>query len=457
MNTKTLRKVAFALLVFILSNTAYSQDNMIFLGRNTPQKFLINPALVPDNAFLSMPILGGLNANLSGNISFNDVFSLTGNKATLEAKHLLGNLNETNKIRNILNLDILNMGFRISKNGFMGISLRARTSLDVSFSKDIVSFIMDNPLERRGIFDISLTPDVISWGELGISYSHRINKNFTVGARVKGIVGGVSAQAGHATILADKKLESYTLQGNVDIMAGNLNLTDDDEDTFALNNISPGFGIDLGMSYTSDNKKIKAYASISDFGRIYWNEKSSTRISTKNPDAKYTWVGVTDLEDLINKNKSFSDVLENTLDDMTATIGLDTIKTSFTSKLPLTIQAGGKYAFDDELKHNVSLNVMCVIPQFANTYCEITAGYTYSTKNKRWDLMGGYTYKTTNPFNIGIGGLYRGSGFEIFLMTDSINSYLDYKSARSANFRFGMNFYFPRYKVKMKQRNTVWE
>ncbi|MEG0891124.1 MAG: DUF5723 family protein [Bacteroidales bacterium] len=450
-NLKIIFKVALVFTMLILGSNVYSQDNMIFLGRNTPQKFVANPALTPDNArlFLAMPILGGMGANISGNINYSNIFSLSSKKAIIDPKHLLENLNETNNIRSIINLDILNMGFRISNTGFMGITLRARTSIDASFSKDAVSFIMDNPLERTGLFNIMVSPDALSWGELGISYTQKVSKNFTIGARVKGLIGGVSAQSDNMTLIADKKFDSYSLQGNINMTTGNLNLSDDGEDKFNIKNISPGFGIDLGVSYLSDNKQLNVYASATDFGRIFWNKKSSTKIASSSTTAKYNWVGIKDLDNLINGNKSFKDVFDDTFDEMTSAMEIDTVKTSFTSNLPLTIQAGGKYAFDPELKHNISLNTLCIIPQFAKVYYEFTAGYTYSTKSKRWDIMAAYTYKSLNPFNIGVGGLYRGRGFEIFLMTDSINSYFNYKSAKSANFRFGMNFYWPiKYKLK---------
>lgn len=456
--SKTIFKTVLTLALLISgTHTASSQDNMIFLGRNTPQKFMINPALTPDNArfFISMPILGSIGTNLSGNISYSDIFSLSSaNKTIIDSKHLLGNLKDNSYIRNILNLDIVNLGFRISNTGFMGISLRARTSVDVAFSKDAVSFIMDNPLERTGLFNVMVSPDALSWGEIGISYTQKIGKNFSVGLRVKGIAGAASAQSDNMSILADKKFGSYTLHGNVNLLSGNLNLTDDDENRFDIKNISPGFGLDLGFSYVSDDKRINAYASASDFGRIYWNEKSSTRISSQNPDTKYEWVGIKDLDNLINGNKSFKDVFDDTFDEMTSAMGIDTVKTAFTSNLPLTLQAGGKYSFDKKLRHTISANALFILPQYAKMYYEFTAGYTYSSPNKRWDIMGAYTYKSVNPFNIGIGGLYRGRGFEIFLMTDSINSYFNYKTAKSANFRLGMNFYCPlRYKSNSRHKH----
>lgn len=457
---------AMLCLLLFLSGTVYSQDNMIFLGRNTPQKFMINPALVPDNArfFISVPVIGGLNANVSGNISYSHIFSLASNKKSIiNVPHLLKHLDETTRIRSTLNLDILNMGFRISRTGFMGITLRGRTSVDMGFSKDAVSFIMDNPLERTGIFDIRLTPDALSWGELGISYSQKLSRNFTAGIRIKGIAGGVSTQASSAGIEADKTLTRYLLRGDIDMRTGNLNLTGDGEKKYNIKHISPGFGIDLGISYTSDNRRMRAYASLSDFGRIYWNERSSSRIISRNPAAQYEWVGIKDLDGLIDGNKSFKEVFENTFDEMTAAVGLDTVKTAFTSNLPATVQIGGKYAVDRKFMHYISLNSLTIIPQFAKTYYEFTAGYTYSSRNRRWDLMGSYTYKSIHPFNIGIGGLYRGRGFEIFLMTDSINSFFDYKAARSANIRLGMNFYCPlrtykyNYKYKHRHRNEmIW-
>ena len=68
------------------------------------------------------------------------------------------------------------------------------------------------------------------------------------------------------------------------------------------------------------------------------------------------------------------------------------------------------------------------------------------------------TYKNLNPFNIGIGGLYRGRGFEVFLLTDSVNSFIDYKNAKSANVILGLNFYVPSFKKIIKSKDIIiWE
>ncbi len=455
-----MKKILF--IFMLISTIASGQENILFQTRNTPQSYLVNPALVPENArfFITMPIFGNINANITSSTSYSDIFTLASGKTIINPQTLLNSLDKDNSIRTLINLDIFNLGFGVGKNGFMGVSLRARTSLNFTFTKDAVEFIMDNPLEKMKTFNIGFTPDALGWGEFGVSYTHTIANNFNVGVRLKGIMGGVSAQAEKAVIIADKHLDHYNLQGNINLMTGNLNLSDNGENTFDFKNLSPGFAIDLGFSYLSDNKRIKAYASASDIGKIFWNEKSSTQIKTKNPNASYRWTGVKDINSLINQTSSFKDIFDNTIDEMTSVMGVDTIVTNFTSNIPMVFQVGGRYSVDEDMKHNITFNTMIAVPQYAKTYAEVSAGYTYSTLNKRWDLFGSYTYKTLNPFNIGIGGLYRGSGFEIFLMTDSINSFIDYKKARSANVVFGMNFYVPKSKRKSKKKESntyIWK
>lgn len=440
---KKLYIIAFFCLISAISKTALGQENIIFLTRSNPQNFLVNPALIPTNArfFISTPIIGNINANISATTSYADIFTLASNKTVIDPQHLLSNLNDNNKIRTKLNLDIVNLGFRVSKNGFMGVSLRARTSLNFAFSKDAVEFIMDNPLEKIKTFNINFTPDAIGWGELGVSYSHKIADKFTIGIRAKGVIGMASAQAESANIQAQKSLEYYNLKGDINLLTGNINISGNDESNYDLKNISPGFAFDLGFAYQSKNQRVKVYASASDIGKIFWTDKSSTQIKTRNSNNSYKWTGIKDINSLINQSASFKDIFDNTIDEMTAAMQTDTIVTSFTSNLPMVMQAGGKYAFDQELKHNISLNGLISVPQYAKLYGEVTLGYTYSTKSKRWDIIGAYTFKTLNPFNIGIGALYRGRSFEISLITDSINSFIDYKKAKSANIIFGMNFY----------------
>lgn len=450
----------------LVAHNLLAQDNMIFMGRNTPQKFLINPALHPeDRFFISFPIIGGISEQLNTNIAYSDIFTLnTNNKETINA-NLINSLKENNQIRNVLNLDILHLGFKIGRKGsYMGISVGARTTLDASISKDVFSFLMDNPIDKNKQFMLNLIPDALSWAEAGIAFSQRLSRNFTIGIRVKGLMGFSSAQADNITILADKSFDKYIISGDVNLKTGNVNLLEDegaynddfydyydDKETIKPANFSsPGFAVDLGISYVSDDKRWNAYASISDFGRLYWSDEYSTQIVSSNPQAKYEWTGVKNIDDIINGSSSFKDQLENVLDEMTAVMGLDTVRTSFTSKLPMTLQAGVRFSVDRELKHNLSLNMLYVMPQYAKKYYEFTAGYTYSTKNKRWDIIGSYTYKSLSPFNIGIGGLYRGRGFEIFLMSDSVNSFFDYKSARSTVVRFGMNFYCGGKRLKNK-------
>ena len=103
------------LILMFISTIAYGQENILFQTRNTPQSYLVNPALVPEDArfFITMPILGNINANISSSTSYSDIFVLTAGKAVIDPERLLKSLDNNNTLLSNLNFDIINLGFQV--------------------------------------------------------------------------------------------------------------------------------------------------------------------------------------------------------------------------------------------------------------------------------------------------------------------------------------------------------
>ena len=421
--------------------TSYAQDNMIFIFRDTPQKALINPALTPiDKFYISLPILGSLDINANSSLKLNSIFSFSDNNAIFDKELMINNIKDNNVLNTSVSLDILNMGFKIAQNGNLNFSLRSRVKGAINYNKDIFSFLIDNPIENDRDFNIKIDPNFMSWAEFGIAYSHTFNNRFSFGLRTKLIMGAVAAQSRGSNIIIKKDFENYYVSGRINLLAGNLNLQKE-EDYFSskfLGNM--GYALDFGFAYKSLDNRIMAHASISDLGKASWGENSSNIVST-NPNKVYKWGGIKDIESLINNNNSFDDQLDNMFTSLKETIGIDTVSLAYKSSLPYHIQFGGSYSIDNRLRHTISINNSIDAYQYLKSYYQLSLAYKYSSTNKRWDLICSYTYKSHNPFNIGLGALYRGRSFEIFLVSDSINSFFNVKSAASANIRLGINFY----------------
>lgn len=428
--------------------TAAAQSNLQMQADNLPQNMFINPALVPDKSFMSIPLIGGavaIDAQLP--FSYNSVIDKRDGVKYVDNRNLVRLLKGDNNTMVRYNLDLMNFGTKISKNDYLNVSLRLRVHTGNQLPGGMFGLLLDNPLDSYNrAFGMPFSTNTLAWGEFGASYTRRINKNFSVGLRAKFLMGFASVVTDDFGLDAYKTVDSYLVSGRGRIRGGNIDITD-------LENLSaetmlkgmgsnPGFGLDIGAAYVSNDKKWNASIGVSDFGMIFWNAKNSSEMRVANPGKQFNYSGLENITEMA-QGGGLSGAIDSLKTELFNTVGIDSLSgVGFTSYLPTTFQAMVAYSIDPKMRHNVSLGFMGTMAYSKMLAYSLSAGYTYRSPNKHWQFMGNYTYKSNDPLCIGIGAVYSDRIFQVYLMSDNVIPFFNTLQARGVNLRLGFNFFF---------------
>lgn len=427
----------------LCSAVTIAQDNITQMAVNLPQALHLNPAKRPDRGFVSIPIIGSLSIGVSNSFSLSDVISNRncGNYLDLPALISKSVANGNSLITNV-DLDIINAGFYVSPNDFIGITVRTRAHVATSYPLGLFEFISDNTLGSQRTYDISMSPNVLGWAEVGVSYSRSVGRNFTFGARLKYIEGliGVQAQDG-INFRVDKNYDQYLLSANYTANLGGLALSNGTPQMNYAGFQNSGVGFDVGATYISDDQRINASISASDIGAIWWDGAGSTVLQVTSPEAQFEFNGMGNL--LGGQSMGFDVLVDSILTSFNETVGLDTLNgRGFHTSLPTTFQAMGSYSLGDNLQHNVSLGFIGQIPYKGSFDYAISAGYAYRSPNEVWQLMANYTYMRNNPVNVGLGVVMTTGVFQLYMATDNLLSVFNAANSKNLNFSLGMSFFF---------------
>lgn len=436
-----MKKSLFAILFSLLAVGASAQDNMTQSAVGLVQSINLNPAARPTRGFVSIPIVGSFQVGLGNSFSYSDIVSVRSDGKFLSLPSLVStSAANGNSLMTNVNLDVVNVGFYVAPDDFITISVRGRVHAATSYPLGLIEFVSDNALRDPRQYNINASPNVLGWAEVGVGYSRSIG-NFTVGARLKYIEGiaSLSTQTG-VNFAVDKDYDKYYLSADYSINAGSI-LLDRGGMEFAYGPFrNPGFAIDLGLTWVSNDERITASASVSDLGKIWWSDKSSTELRVRNPNMKFEFDG---LGNLLNQGLDFGQLMDSVVTEFTKTVEMDTIKGSgFSTPLPTTFQVMGSYSLGRKLQHNLSLGFIGQLPYRGGFDYAVSVGYAYRSPNKMWQLMANYSYRRNNPLNIGIGAAMTAGPFQLYLATDNIISLFNGPKARNVGVRLGLNFFF---------------
>lgn len=307
---KTLLRYIFALIVLQSAIIANAQQiNTLYFLENAPMRHTINPAFQPiSKGFVNISPLGWMSIG-AGNTSLtmSDLFYLdpqTGHTITPlhpngDKQALLKSLNNMTLINGDATLGVVNMGFRIKEKGYFTIGLNQHIEIGSTLPKAIPQIVLGGfmtNLEGTNSFNLSrLGAAATIYTELAFGYSHQINEQWTVGGKLKVLVGQANIGINAKNLTLDANIEQWNMKGNLELSASGLfNLPQlaamEDEtlmdviDELTTNNspiidytnpakliMGGGFGaaIDLGFTY-KPNQHVQISAALNDVGFIHW-------------------------------------------------------------------------------------------------------------------------------------------------------------------------------------------
>lgn len=254
------------------------------------KRYQMNPALTPERGFFSFPALGNISVDALSSVGIeNFIFNSTTDPSSLttfmspeiDATEFLDALPSSADIRLSAGIDLISFGFP-SENGFNIVNIGLRNRENTGLPKDLFAF-MKAGLEA-GTYDITdINVSSSTYAEIAYAHSHRIGDKLTIGASLKVLLGLAYADLTideiHAS-LDEQRWAMYTKGAMTMGIAGAKYKTnadgtiDFDNMDLAFGGIGGyGFGVDLGAQYDFADivPGLKASASLTDLGMIWWN------------------------------------------------------------------------------------------------------------------------------------------------------------------------------------------
>lgn len=361
---KTYRHLAAALLLATAVAPAAAQEfrTAAFMQTNN-YRHQINPAML-DEAYVGMPFFGQINVGATGNIGLkNFVYKLDGNprydlttfmSPTVSAGEFLGDLHDKNRADVYVNYNIFSVGFKAFK-GINLVELNVRSNTNVSLPYELFDFMKTTgSKETYHLQDIGVRSQ--NYLELALGHSHRINDQWTVGAKLKFLIGGayadfsadqldVTMNGDQWRIVGDARLKAAVLSSEFDYEDPSKNAPDGRRRVKGIDDVSfglPGFGmgVDLGATFKV-TKDLTLSAAINDLGFINWS-----KVKNASSRGDYTFDGFEDIYAGSNNTggNKLGDQFETLGDDLEEMFSVyDDGEGSSSQALAATINIGAEY------------------------------------------------------------------------------------------------------------------
>lgn len=361
---KTYRHLAATLLLATAVAPAAAQEfrTAAFMQTNN-YRHQINPAML-DEAYVGMPFFGQINVGATGNFGLkNFVYKLDGNprydlttfmSPTVSAGEFLGDLHDKNRADVYINYNIFSVGFKAFK-GINLVELNLRSNTNVSLPYELFEFMKTTGAkETYHLQDIGVRSQ--NYLELALGHSHRINDQWTVGAKLKFLFGGayadfsadqldVTMNGDQWRIVGNARLKAAVLSSEFDYEDPSKNAPDGRRRVKGIDDVSfglPGFGmgVDLGATFKV-TKDLTLSAAINDLGFINWS-----KVKNASSRGDYTFDGFEDIYAGSNNTggNKLGDQFETLGDDLEEMFSVyDDGEGSSSQALAATINIGAEY------------------------------------------------------------------------------------------------------------------
>ena len=345
-----MKKVLVAVLMATMALSASAQQvTTLYFLENAPMRHTINPAFQPvSRGFINFTPLGWMSIS-AGNNSFTlqDILfvdPVTGKTITplhpnADRNAFLNQIRSMSLINGEATLGLLNMGFRIKENGYLTIGINERIVGGATLPKTIFDFVVGGGMKN-------LTPGAtnnISLGGLGAGsmiyteisggYSYKLNDEWTIGGKLKLLLGTAYAGLNTKKLSIDANTDSWDINGTLDMdIAGPMNaqyfsqyvdgktmrqVIDGFKDgsfdvnqfvdtsdpmalvTSALKPSGYGAAIDFGFTW-KPIEYLQVTAALTDLGFIYWNRSNRY---TCTVDTSFNGAGYIDYGDPAYKDE----------------------------------------------------------------------------------------------------------------------------------------------------------
>lgn len=442
--------IIFILCLGTLSVEAQQTLHSSYFLKRMPMRHKLNPALINDYGYFSIPMLGNINIGVQSNLSLKNFIYPTndGNLMTfmhkdVSANEFLDNIKNFNSVEMNFDMSVLSFGF-FGFNGYntFDISLRSHTGMYIP--EDLFRFMklgMDN--ENGNSYHLrNFTMKTDNYVELALGHAHKINDKLTIGAKLKFLAGIANVQAkihrmditlseDKWEIMANGQMDASVIGASLQTKAnGEIDDFDFDIDKPALSGW--GLGTDLGATYKLLDH-LTLSAAVVDLGFIRWDK--NLRGTTRN-DESFLFDGFDEID--INDDSSIDDQwddIADQLEDMARFYETNAPSVRSTS-LRTTLNIGAEYSI---LNDKISFGLL---------------SSTRFSSPKTWtEIVGSANFRPASWFNVAVTGTLSNygpnwgwvlnlcpRGFNFFIGTDHMVTRVTPQYIPTKNATINLNF-----------------
>ena len=154
-----MKKIIYTLIAAFVACTAVAQTPSAYFMEGSTFRSQLNPAFAPLRGYVNIPVLGGVQVNVSGNLSVSDIFyPVNGSLVTLFDKNVsaaeaLGNLRSKNMLGTDARINIVGFGaFRKDHKTFWSFDLNVRMEAEANMPYSLFDFLKNGRNEAVSRF-----------------------------------------------------------------------------------------------------------------------------------------------------------------------------------------------------------------------------------------------------------------------------------------------------------------
>jgi len=394
--------ISFTILLASVGSVFSQEVNSLYFLNEWSQRHTLNASFAPEYGYFSLPVLGGVNMNISSNSGLTNFIYPYNNEfvtflhSSVDGQQFLNKLSPTTYIRQGINLNLLSFGFFTKNNSFWSFDISLKEKTDINIPIDffrLAKLGMQN--QTSNVFDLknfNVTQSNIAQFSLG--YSRDLNTQWRVGVNAKLLAGLSYEKVNYSKFDVTLANNQYTMTavGDYQLRSKFLSFEKDSNNNYDFtkgkvqsSQIKPaGYGgaIDLGVTY-KPRKNLTFAAALNDIGFINW-KASSIKNGTANSNVVFNGFNNINVDSV-----NIDTQLNQLKDDANALIKFKEQPAgnkNIIEYIPFTFKASAEYSIFGNEDHDILVGMLW------NSY--------NAPGNHLNELMGAVTFKPIHWFSL---------------------------------------------------------
>ena len=289
------RKYILLAALFAAATLSAQQVNTLYFLESAPMRHLINPAFQPvSRIYIGLSPLSYTAYNITNNVAFSDlIYKYEGKTITPlypgQQSQFMNKVGKTFNTKLDVQADLLSIGARTKDgNGYVHVGLTERVNGLTAMSSDLVNLLSGGGSAEGQSYNLNASQfNISAYMEFMAGYSHRINDQWTVGAKLKFLYANAyfGLNFDDFTVSTTMQQLKAKISGNV-MMAGGFipeiqpgqslgdivsSVTNTLKKDYLALIKAGGYGgaMDLGATY-KPIKQLQVSLAVTDLGFIHW-------------------------------------------------------------------------------------------------------------------------------------------------------------------------------------------